>query len=85
MSALPFQHAVFIFTSLGKPKHELTVRVTPSISLEWQLYINGVEAGYELDTITNILLIADINRALSFGSVDTVYNRLLSEAKKSLP
>lgn len=82
MPGLPFQHAVFVFASLGKPKHELTVRVTPSISLEWQLYINGVEAGYELDTKTNILLPADINRALSFSNVDTVYNRLLSESEK---
>jgi hypothetical protein len=85
MSQLPFQHAVFIFTPLGEPKHELTVTVTPCIDLEWQLYINGVEAGYILNTGYNILLPTDANRALSFSNVTRVYNQLLSEAKKPLP
>jgi hypothetical protein len=81
MTALPFQHGLFVFVSPGKFKHELVVRVTPSISLEWELWVDGLYVGRYLDTRTNILLTDDINRALSFSNVTRVYNQLLNESQ----
>jgi hypothetical protein len=84
MAQLPFQHGIFVFTSPGKSRHELVVRVTPSIDLEWLLWVDNVEVGLYLDTGTNILLPDSLNRALSFSNVTRVYGQLLNESKTQL-
>jgi hypothetical protein len=84
MAGLPFQHGTFVFVSPGKFKHELVVRVTPCIDLEWVLWVDGVSVGHCLDTNTNILLPDSLNRALSFSNVTRVYDQLLTQAKAQL-
>jgi hypothetical protein len=85
MPALPFQNGTFTFYVSPGNMHKLTVRITPLLSLEWQLYVNGVDVAYIIDVKTNILISADIDRALSFSNVTSMYDKLLSEAKKPLP
>jgi len=81
MEPLPIQSIRFVFTSPGKYSHILEMTVTPSIDLQWQLYINGVDVAYHLDTKTNILIPANLDRALSWDNVTSVYNTLLAECK----
>ena len=74
-----FHYCYFSFTA-DNDKHDLRVRVTPSLGLEWHLYINDMEIGYFIDERTNTLLQTDLTRALSYANVLTVYNDLLTGA-----
>lgn len=77
MKVLPFSYCYFSFKS-GADKHELRVWVTPSLCLEWKLYINDGEAGRILDGKTNILMPEELDKALSYTNVTSVYVDLLS-------
>ena len=78
MEKLPFQYAYFVFKNAGL-RHDLRVQVTSSLSLEWALSIDDVPVGTFLDTATNVLVIKQLETALSFFNVERVYTILLTQ------
>jgi hypothetical protein len=77
MNKLPFQYAYFLYKT-GAVRHELRVKVTSSLSLEWALYVDDVCLGTFLDTTTNILISTQLENALSYSNVERVYTILLN-------
>jgi hypothetical protein len=77
-----FKSCSFQFGDPHSDRHLLQVWVTPSLSLEWKLYINDSEVGRRLDTETNILLHKELTAALDYIAVLGVYNDILTKAPK---
>jgi hypothetical protein len=77
MTVPTFKYCCFLFDN----GHYIRVRVTPSLNLEWHLYINDIEVGRHLDETTNILLHKELTGALDYIAVLTVYNDLLPKAQ----
>lgn len=75
---LDFHYCYFSFRGEGQ-KHELRVRVTASLGLEWHLYVNDQEVGFYVDNEVNILMPDRLNVALSYHNVKCIYAELLSK------
>lgn len=84
MKLLPVQYCYFSFRDGGE-KHDLRVSVTPSLSLQYTLYINDVSIGTVTDSKTNILLPGERDRAFSFETIWRVYEQLLTKQQFTLP
>lgn len=76
MNPLPIQYCYFSFRHKDE-KHDLRVMITPSISLQYTLYIDDMSVGTVTDHDTNILIAAELNKALSFETIDRIYQDLL--------
>lgn len=74
----PFYYCYFSFRTGFDQKHELRVRVTASLFLEWHLYVNDFEVGFYLDEVTNILMEDRLANALSYHNVKRIYSDLLT-------
>lgn len=72
-----FDYCSYRFRGHAGLIHVLSVQVTPSLSLEWTLYVNNELVGSLLDDITNILLPERLDKALSYRNVLRIYNELL--------
>lgn len=75
----PFHYCYFSFRGDHGQKHELRVRVTASLGLEWHLYVNDQEVGYYIDNEVNIVMADRLADALSYHSVIRIYTELLSK------
>lgn len=73
----PLHYCYFSFRHAGN-QHDLRVWITPALSMEWKLYINDHEVGTLIDEITNVLIEAQLNAALSYSNVQRVYSELLT-------
>lgn len=82
IETLPLHYCYFSFRD-GGDKHDLRIWVTPSLNIEYKLYINDHEAGTYLDEKTSILIFTDCKKAVSYDRVIDVYSRLLSDHNKS--
>lgn len=71
-----FHYCYFSFRGEGQ-KHELRVRVTASLGLEWHLYVNDQQVGFHIDNQVNILMADRLNVALSYHNVKRIYAELL--------
>lgn len=80
MEQQDFHYCYFSFRGDGY-KHELRVRVTPSMGLEWHLYVNDQEIGSMVDNTINIAMRDQMAVALSYTNVLAVYDQLLVHAK----
>lgn len=74
----PFYYCYFSFRNGIDEKHELRIRVTPSLCLEWHLYINDAEVGSYWDEVTNVLIEDRLANALSYNNVKRMYSELLT-------
>lgn len=74
----PFYYCYFSFRTGFDQKHELRIRVTASLCLEWHLYVNDQEVGCYYDENANVLMDAHLSNALSYSNVKRVYSDLLT-------
>ena len=80
MKQLPFYYCYFSFRD-GGLVHDLRVRVTPSIGLEWHLYRDHEEIASLSHSGVNILIPEQLAAALSYSNVLKVYADLLAIVK----
>jgi hypothetical protein len=76
MELPPFESAYFSFTQDGE-RTGLRASVTPSLSLEWILYVHGSPRGRMIDLATNILIDSELSAALPYDNVKTVYFEIM--------
>ena len=79
----PFYYCYFSFRNGGQ-KHDLRVRVTESLGLEWDLYINDEQVGHYWDEFSNVLIEDRLTARLSYHNIKRVYSDLLTAHLNSL-
>jgi len=77
------RYAAFSFTGLDRSKHLLHVALTNSLCLEWCLYVSDRLAASKWDQSVNVLIDAQLSKALSFDNVLVVYGELLTVFNKN--